>query len=172
MALNTDLRPDPDLLLARVQEEERQKHRGKLKIFLGYAAGVGKTYEMLKAGHLRRQEGIDVRIGYVETHGRPETDALLEGLATIPMKMVEYPGRHPPGAGPRPCSLCVPAARPRRRTRPYQRPWLAAPETVPGRRGDPGRRYRCLHHPEYPAPREPERRHRPGDRGNGERDYS
>lgn len=92
MALNSDLRPDPDLLLARVQEEERRKHRGKLKIFLGYAAGVGKTYEMLKAGHLRRQEGIDVRIGYVETHGRPETDALLEGLAIIPMKRVEYRG--------------------------------------------------------------------------------
>ncbi|MDD1659546.1 MAG: sensor histidine kinase KdpD, partial [Methanomicrobiales archaeon] len=92
MALNSDLRPDPDLLLARVQEEERRKHRGKLKIFLGYAAGVGKTYEMLKAGHLRRQEGIDVRIGYVETHGRPETDALLEGLAIIPRKMVEYRG--------------------------------------------------------------------------------
>jgi two-component system sensor histidine kinase KdpD len=92
MAFNSDLRPDPDLLLARVQEEERRKNRGKLKIFLGYAAGVGKTYEMLKAGHLRRQEGIDIRIGYVETHGRPETDALLEGLAIIPKKMVEYRG--------------------------------------------------------------------------------
>ncbi|MDD1658763.1 MAG: sensor histidine kinase KdpD [Methanomicrobiales archaeon] len=92
MAINSDLRPDPDLLLARVQEEERRKHRGKLKIFLGYAAGVGKTYEMLKAGHLRRQEGIDVRIGYVETHSRPETDALLEGLAVFPKKMVEYRG--------------------------------------------------------------------------------
>jgi two-component system sensor histidine kinase KdpD len=92
MAFNSDLRPDPDLLLARVQEEERRKNRGKLKIFLGYAAGVGKTYEMLKAGHLRRQEGIDLRIGYVETHGRPETDALLEGLAIIPKKMVEYRG--------------------------------------------------------------------------------
>ncbi len=49
-----EYRPDPDLLLARVQGEERQKHRGKLKIFLGYIAGVGKTYEMLKAAHLRR----------------------------------------------------------------------------------------------------------------------
>ncbi|HMK15416.1 MAG TPA: sensor histidine kinase KdpD, partial [Methanomicrobiales archaeon] len=92
MALNSDLRPDPDLLLARVQEEERRRHRGKLKIFLGYAAGVGKTYGMLKAAHLRRQEGIDVRIGYVETHGRPETDVLLEGLALIPKRMVEYRG--------------------------------------------------------------------------------
>ena len=57
MAINPDLRPDPDLLLARVQEEERRKRRGKLKIFLGYAAGVGKTYEMLKAAHLRRARG-------------------------------------------------------------------------------------------------------------------
>ena len=65
-----ECRPDPDVLLARVQGEERQKHRGKLKIFLGYIAGVGKTYEMLKAAHLRRSEGIDVQVGYVETHGQ------------------------------------------------------------------------------------------------------
>ncbi|HXX55592.1 MAG TPA: sensor histidine kinase KdpD [Methanoregula sp.] len=87
-----DFRPDPDTLLARVQGEERQKGRGKLKIFLGYIAGVGKTYEMLQAAHLRRRGGIDVRIGYVETHGRPETDALLSGLTLIPRKMVEYRG--------------------------------------------------------------------------------
>src|SRR5512136_335098 len=85
-------RPDPDLLLALVKSEERQKHRGKLKIFLGYIAGVGKTYEMLKAAHLRRTEGIDVKAGYVETHGRPETEALLEGLTLIPRKMIEYRG--------------------------------------------------------------------------------
>ena len=66
--------------------------RGKLKIFLGYIAGVGKTYEMLRAAHLRRSEGIDVRAGYVETHGRPETEELLEGLASIPRKMMEYRG--------------------------------------------------------------------------------
>ncbi|MDD1685122.1 MAG: universal stress protein, partial [Methanoregula sp.] len=85
-------RPDPDTLLARVQGEERRTQRGKLKIFLGYIAGVGKTYEMLRAAHLRRAEGIDVRAGYVETHGRPETEALLEGLASIPRKMMEYRG--------------------------------------------------------------------------------
>ncbi|MDD1669161.1 MAG: sensor histidine kinase KdpD [Methanomicrobiales archaeon] len=85
-------RPDPDALLAMVKGEERQKERGRLKIFLGYAAGVGKTYEMLKEAHLRREEGIDVRAGYVETHGRAETEALLEGLAVIPRKMVEYRG--------------------------------------------------------------------------------
>jgi two-component system sensor histidine kinase KdpD len=92
MTIPTDRRPDPDTLLARVQGEERQKHRGKLKIFLGYIAGVGKTYEMLRAAHLRQNEGIDVRIGLAETHGRRETEALLEGLPVIPLKMVEYRG--------------------------------------------------------------------------------
>lgn len=92
MAVNPDARPDPDLLLARVKGEEWRKHRGKLKIFLGYIAGVGKTYEMLRAAHLRRSEGIDVRAGYVETHGRPETGELLLGLAIIPRKMMEYRG--------------------------------------------------------------------------------
>jgi two-component system sensor histidine kinase KdpD len=90
MVVPPDRRPDPDTLLARVQGEERQKLRGKLKIFVGYIAGVGKTYEMLKAAHQRKQEGIDVKIGYIETHGRPETDALLEGLTIIPRKMVKY----------------------------------------------------------------------------------
>ena len=92
MPVNPDARPDPDLLLARVKGEERRKLRGKLKIFLGYIAGVGKTYEMLRAAHLRRSEGIDVRAGYVETHGRPETEELLEGLAILPRKMMEYRG--------------------------------------------------------------------------------
>ena len=92
MVTDPECRPDPDVLLARVQTEERTKHRGKLKIFLGYIAGVGKTYEMLMAAHLRSSEGIDVQVGYVETHGRPETEALLEGLSLIPRKMVEYKG--------------------------------------------------------------------------------
>jgi len=87
-----DNRPDPDALLAHVQCAERKECRGKLKIFLGYIAGVGKTYEMLKAAHLRMKEKIDVRIGYIETHGRPETDALLIGLPIIPHKKIEYRG--------------------------------------------------------------------------------
>ena len=90
MVVNPEHRPDPDTLLAHVQGEERQKHRGKLKIFLGYIAGVGKTYEMLEAAHLRKSEGVDVKIGYIETHGRAETEALVEGLPVIPRKMVEY----------------------------------------------------------------------------------
>jgi two-component system sensor histidine kinase KdpD len=90
MVVSPENRPDPDTLLAHVQGEERQKHRGKLKIFLGYIAGVGKTYEMLRAAHLRKHEGIDVKIGYIETHGRAETEELLEGLPVIPRKMIEY----------------------------------------------------------------------------------
>jgi two-component system, OmpR family, sensor histidine kinase KdpD len=92
MVIAPECRPDPDVLLARVKSEERLKHRGKLKIFLGYIAGVGKTYEMLKAAHLRRSEGINVQIGYVETHGRPETEVLLEGLPLITRKTMEYRG--------------------------------------------------------------------------------
>ncbi len=90
MVVSPECRPDPDILLAHIREEERQKCRGKLKIFLGYIAGVGKTYEMLHAAHLRKREGFDVQVGYVETHGRAETEALIEGLVIIPRKLIEY----------------------------------------------------------------------------------
>ena len=69
-------RPDPDALLARVQAEEQQQ-RGRLKIFLGYAAGVGKTFAMLEAAQQRKIEGVDVVVGYIETHRRAETEAKL-----------------------------------------------------------------------------------------------
>lgn len=83
-------RPDPDQLLAQVQADESAAKRGKLKIFLGYAAGVGKTYAMLEAAHQRKAEGVDVVIGYVETHQRAETEELVAGLELIPRKQVEY----------------------------------------------------------------------------------
>jgi two-component system sensor histidine kinase KdpD len=86
-------RPNPDELLARVQAEERQQRRGKMKIFLGYAAGVGKTYAMLDAARARQADQVDVVIGYAETHGRAETEALLQGLEIIPRKQVEYRGK-------------------------------------------------------------------------------
>src|SRR5437764_1074845 len=73
-------RPDPDTLLARVQEEEARQQRGKLKVFFGAAAGVGKTYAMLEAAREQRADGVDVVAGYVETHGRAETEALLQGF--------------------------------------------------------------------------------------------
>jgi two-component system, OmpR family, sensor histidine kinase KdpD len=85
-------RPDPDQLLARVQADEKAAKRGKLKIFLGYAAGVGKTYAMLEAAHQRREEGLDVVIGYIETHKRIETEELVAGLEIIPRKRSEYHG--------------------------------------------------------------------------------
>src|SRR5512136_2580236 len=85
-------RPNPDELLARIQVEEQQRARGKLKIFLGYAAGVGKTYAMLEAAHQRKAEGIVPVVAYVETHGRAETEAMLQDLEIVPRKQVEYRG--------------------------------------------------------------------------------
>jgi two-component system sensor histidine kinase KdpD len=82
-------RPSPDALLEAAQKESR----GRLKIFLGAAPGVGKTYEMLSAARIRQKEGVDVVVGVVETHGRNETAALLEGLEIIPRRPVEYRGR-------------------------------------------------------------------------------
>jgi len=90
--MNGEYRPDPDALLARVQAEERQKARGKLKIFLGYAAGVGKTYAMLEAAQSRKAENLDLVVAVVETHGRAETEVLLQGLEIIPRREVEYRG--------------------------------------------------------------------------------
>jgi two-component system, OmpR family, sensor histidine kinase KdpD len=83
-------RPDPDELLARLKVDEQQEARGKLKIFLGYVAGVGKTYAMLEAAHQRLAERVDVVVGYAETHGRKETEELLSGLEIIPRKKMEY----------------------------------------------------------------------------------
>ncbi len=83
-------RPDPDELLKQAEAEEQAAKRGKLKIFLGYAAGVGKTYAMLEAAHQRKAQGIDVVIGYIETHKRVETEELVEGLEALPRKQVEY----------------------------------------------------------------------------------
>ena len=87
-----DSRPDPDELLARIQSDEANAKRGKLKIFLGYVAGVGKTYAMLEAAHQRLEEGVDVVIGYAETHGRKETEALMSGLELVPRCQVNYRG--------------------------------------------------------------------------------
>ena len=86
----TDERPDPDELLARVQAEEQREKRGRLTLFLGYAAGVGKTYAMLEAAHQRQAEGLDVVVGLVETHHREETEALLANLEIIPRREIEY----------------------------------------------------------------------------------
>lgn len=90
--INNDKRPSPDELLARVQQEEQQARRGKLKIFFGASPGVGKTYSMLNEARRLRAQGLDVVVGIVETHGRSETAELLQGLEVLPRKSVMYRG--------------------------------------------------------------------------------
>ncbi len=85
-------RPDPDQLLARVERDQAKAKRGRLKIFFGAAAGVGKTFAMLLAARERRNENLDVMIGIVETHGRKETAALVEGLEILPPRKIDYKG--------------------------------------------------------------------------------
>ncbi|GLU35273.1 DUF4118 domain-containing protein [Trinickia caryophylli] len=86
-------RPDPDQLLDRLQREEEKRRRGKLKIFFGASAGVGKTFAMLQAARQRQAEGVDVLVGIVETHGRTETAALLDGLERLAPLTIDYRGR-------------------------------------------------------------------------------
>ncbi|TIP42333.1 MAG: sensor histidine kinase KdpD, partial [Mesorhizobium sp.] len=81
---DSENRPSPDALLEHAEREGR----GRLRIFLGAAPGVGKTYEMLMAGRARRADGVDVVIGIVETHGRKETQALVDGYEVIPRRLV------------------------------------------------------------------------------------
>ena len=88
-------RPDPGQLLRKLQyeeEEKQKKAKGKLKIFLGYAAGSGKTYAMLEAAHEAKKHQVDVVAGYIEPHARPDTQAMIEGLEVIPPLMVDYKG--------------------------------------------------------------------------------
>ena len=90
--MSDESRPNPDALLAAIQKEDVRKKRGKLKVFFGMAPGVGKTYAMLEAARREVAAGRDVVSGYVETHGRKETDALTEGLPAMPRLQVEYRG--------------------------------------------------------------------------------
>jgi len=83
-------RPDPDALLQRMQEEGARAARGKLRVYFGASAGVGKTYAMLSAARALHAEGVDIVVGVVETHGRAETEGLLEGLERLPAKVVPY----------------------------------------------------------------------------------
>ena len=88
---DSEHRPSPEALLAAARREDGRV--GKLRIFVGAAPGVGKTYEMLQQAHARRKDGYDVVVGIVETHGRKETEALLEGLEVVPRRRVEYKGQ-------------------------------------------------------------------------------
>ena len=86
-------RPDPDALLAQVQQQERQAARGRLRIYFGASAGVGKTYSMLAAARRLQEQGQSPLVGVLETHGRAETAALLDGLEVLPLKQLAYRGK-------------------------------------------------------------------------------
>lgn len=88
---NQDQRPSPEALLQAARREEGRL--GKLKIFMGAAPGVGKTYEMLQQARARKKDGYDIVVGVVETHGRKETEALLDGLEGVPRRRIEYKGQ-------------------------------------------------------------------------------
>ncbi|WED43632.1 DUF4118 domain-containing protein [Legionella cardiaca] len=89
-----DQRPDPDVLLAKVQSQEKEASQGKLRIYFGASAGVGKTYAMLTEAKKLKLEGCDVVVGLVETHGRKETESLLLGLPVLPRQKIHYRGKN------------------------------------------------------------------------------
>ncbi len=88
---NSEQRPSPEALLEAARREDGRV--GKLRIFVGAAPGVGKTYEMLQQARARKKDGYDIIVGVVETHGRKETEALLEGLEIVPRRRIEYKGQ-------------------------------------------------------------------------------
>jgi two-component system sensor histidine kinase KdpD len=91
--MTDDQRPDPDALLAQIRQDEQREARGRLRIYFGSSAGVGKTCAMLVAARKMRDEGVDVLAGIVETHGRGETAALLDGLPLLPLARIEHRGK-------------------------------------------------------------------------------
>jgi two-component system sensor histidine kinase KdpD len=93
MPSSSEQRPDPDLLLAKVKQQEAEAKRGKLRIYFGSSAGVGKTYAMLATARALKTEGRDVVIGVAETHGRAETAALLKDLEVLPPRTMPYRGK-------------------------------------------------------------------------------
>src|SRR5882672_1836453 len=88
-----DERPDPETLLARIEDERSRAQRGRLKVFFGASPGVGKTYAMLAQAQRLHEQGVDVVIGIVESHGRVETERLVAGLPVLPRRAVDYRGR-------------------------------------------------------------------------------
>ncbi len=124
-------RPTPEHFLTLI----RQQQRGRLKIYLGFAAGVGKTYEMLQEGHRLKQQGVDVVIGIVETHGRAETAALIGDLKQVPRRKIEYHGVVLEEMDLDAVLARRPDRRPGGRAGPHQRPRQPQCQALPGRRG-------------------------------------
>ena len=120
-------------MLARIGTASGERERGRLRVYLGMAPGVGKTYRMLEEGHRRTARGTDLVVGFVEPHGRPETEKLLDGLEIVPRRRVEYRGvvveemdtDADPGA--------TPDRRPGGRTGAHERARFATAEALGGR---------------------------------------
>ena len=161
-------RPSPDALLEAARRESDSA--GRLKIFVGAAPGVGKTYEMLQSAHARKKAGADVVVGVVETHGRAETEALLQGLEVLPRRRIELQGPDARGDGSRCADRAPSKDRPRRRTRAHQRAGQPPSEALSRRRGAAVPRHRRLYRRQYPAHRKPQRRGRADHACAGARD--
>ena len=149
-----ETRPSPDALLKAAEKEKR----GKLKIFLGAAPGVGKTYEMLSAARRRKAQGVDVVVGVVETHGRAETEAQAAGLEIVPRRRGRLQGPHPRRDGSRRHPGATAGAGAGRRARPHQCAGQPPSQALPRCRGAADGRHRRLLDDQRAAHREPERR--------------
>ena len=156
-------RPAPEAFLAAARAEGR----GRLKVFLGAAPGVGKTYEMLSDGAARLKSGEDVVGGVVETHGRAETEALTRPFEIVPRRAIEYQGRTLTEMDIDAVLARRAGAGAGRRARAQQRAGQPPSQALSGCRGADRRRHRRVHHGQHPAYREPERRRRPASRGCG-----
>ena len=165
---DSDQRPSPEALLEAARREERRS--GRLKIFVGAAPGVGKTYEMLQQARARKKDGYDVVVGVVETHGRKETEALLDGLEVVPAPTPRIQGAVARGDGSRRHHRPPPADRAGGRARPHQRARQPSSQALSRCRGAAQPRHRRLHDCQHPAHREPQRRGRADHPCAGARD--
>ena len=168
VSLDQSAEPAPERFLTMI----RQQQRGRLKIYLGFAAGVGKTYEMLQEAHRLKRQGVDVVIGVVETHGRAETQAQIGDLEQVPRRTIEYRGVDARRNGSRRRSGTAAERRAGRRAGPHQCSRQPQRQALPGhRRADPGRHQRHQH-AQHSTPRKPVRRDRKGHRREGQGTHS
>ena len=163
-------RADPDALLKRLEEAEARTQRAKLKIFFGFAPGVGKTYAMLEAARRLSAEGVDVVVGCVETHGRAETQSLVAGLEILPRRAVEHRGVVLPEFDLDAALARKPALLLLDELAHTNAPGVPAREAMAGRPRPARRRHRRPHDVERPARRELERRRRADHDREGARD--
>ena len=148
----------------------RQEAQARLRLYIGAAPGVGKSYRMLEDAHELRRQGVDVVIGFIEPHGRADTLALIGDLEQVPLRELEYRGRHAPRDGRRGGEGAASAGGRRRRAGAHERAGLDAPEALRRRPRSAGRRHRRHLGRQHPAHRVAERRHRVDDRRARPRD--